>query len=482
MKNKSIIAIITCLIMIFCLSQILYARVSSTDPVTTSGGEVTITLKSSEKIYACKVKLADAGGLTFVSATSSEGQANGQEINGANASGFNTIGTYTFKVPEVTKDTKYTVKFNVSVSTDGEKFEDVVNSSTVTVKAKESAPAETEPAKKSNNANLSTLGVTPKEYDFSGFKKDKTEYTLPEAIPSTVNKLNVLYKTEDSKAKAEVSGNTNLKAGTNTIVIKVTAEDGTTKEYTIKLTKLAEDEEKPGNVLDDADEIYLTKLEIDGIELSPDFDAQTLSYKAILNEDKDEVKINAIANNPNAKVTISGNKDLKDGENTITIIVTLDGKVEQKVYQIILTKDTEIETLASENNESNSANNDSSGIERYILVGAAIIVFIILVISILIVLIRREKRKLQEYADEYDDDYDDEDEIEEVPPLKSRLYNQDAETDDYKKTIDEINAQTQSIFYKESKNKKQIEEYDEDNDDDDDDYIKERKRRRRGKH
>ena len=482
MKNRLVRISIICLIMILVLTSNLYARVSSTDPTTTSGGEVTITLKSAETIYACKVKLNDSNGLTFVSATSSAGQVNGKEINGASTSGFNTIGTYKFKVPEVTKDTKYTVKFDVSVSKDGETYENVVNSSTVTVKAKEtSKPSETttnqEPSTKtdttkSSNANLSTLGVTPKEYDFTGFAKTKTEYSV--TVPSSVDKLNVLYKTEDSKAKAVVTGNTDLKVGSdNNIVIKVTAEDGTTKEYTIKVTKLAEDEEKPGNVIDDGTELFLTKLEIEGIELSPEFDQKTLFYKAILNEDKDEVTVNAVANNEKAKVTISGNKNLKDGENTISIIVSLDGKVEQKVYQITLNKNLETE---SESETTTTGSTEVKGgmignVERYIVVGIALIIFIILVIIVLICLIRREKKREVKYREE-----DDDDEIEVVPPLKTRLYNQDNNEEDYRKTIEEINAQTQSIFHKDEEVEGQSVEYE-----DDDDYLKE-KRRGKGKH
>ena len=378
-----------------------------------------------------------------------------------------------------------TAKITVTAENVGDTDEKDVTGSkevSVTVKAKEtSKPSETttnqEPSTKtdttkSSNANLSTLGVTPKEYDFTGFAKTKTEYSV--TVPSSVDKLNVLYKTEDSKAKAVVTGNTDLKVGSdNNIVIKVTAEDGTTKEYTIKVTKLAEDEEKPGNVIDDGTELFLTKLEIEGIELSPEFDQKTLFYKAILNEDKDEVTVNAVANNEKAKVTISGNKNLKDGENTISIIVSLDGKVEQKVYQITLNKNLETE---SESETTTTGSTEVKGamignVERYIVVGIALIIFIILVIIVLICLIRREKKREVKYREE-----DDDDEIEVVPPLKTRLYNQDDNEEDYRKTIEEINAQTQSIFHKDEEVEGQSVEYE-----DDDDYFKE-KRRGKGKH
>jgi len=136
-KDKLTRILILLLIIIHGLMINSYAIVSSTDQSTISGGEVTITLKSSETIYAYKVSIADEGGLTFINATSAEGQVNGKIINGAKAKGFNDIGTYKFKTPEVTEDTTYIVKFNVLISKDGETYENVVNSSKVTVKAKD---------------------------------------------------------------------------------------------------------------------------------------------------------------------------------------------------------------------------------------------------------------------------------------------------------------------------------------------------------
>ena len=210
-------------------------------------------------------------------------------------------------------------------------------------------------------------------------------------------------------------------------------------------------------------------MEIEGLELSPEFDQKTLSYKATLKEDLDEVKINAIANNEKAKVTISGNKNLKDGENTISIIVSLDGKVEQKVYQITLNKN--LETESESETETTGATEVKGGmignVERYIVVGIGLIVFIILVILLLIYLIKKEikKEQIKKTQENREDNIED-----------TKLYNQDEDTEDYRKTIEEINAQTQSIFHKEEEIEGQSVEYD-----DDDDYLKE-KRKGKGRH
>lgn len=261
--------------------------------------------------------------------------------------------------------------------------------------------------KKSNNANLKTLGVTPKQYDFSGFSKNKTEYSV--TVPANVNSLTVVAKAEDSKAKVNVSGNSGFETGSNNkITIKVTAEDGTTKTYTIKVTKLATEEEKPGNLIDE--ELYLNSLSITGIELSPAFSKDVFSYTATLNDESiNEVTVNAKANNSKAKVEITGNKNLLIGENTINIVLTLDGKTEQVVYQIVLNKigNTEEETIETNIEVPTQYTNDSK-IKLYILIPILVVILIIVAIVVLIVLIVKENKKLategNDNIDKQDDD------------------------------------------------------------------------------
>ncbi len=261
--------------------------------------------------------------------------------------------------------------------------------------------------KKSNNANLKTLGVTPKQYDFSGFSKNKTEYSV--TVPANVNSLTVVAKAEDSKAKVNVSGNSGFETGSNNkITIKVTAEDGTTKTYTIKVTKLATEEEKPGNLIDE--ELYLNSLSITGIELSPAFSKDVFSYTATLNDESiNEVTVNAKANNSKAKVEITGNKNLVNGENTINIVLTLDGETEQVVYQIVLNKigNTEEETIETNIEAPTQYTNDSK-IKLYILIPILVVILIIVAIVVLIVLIVKENKKLategNDNIDKQDDD------------------------------------------------------------------------------
>lgn len=309
---------------------------------------------------------------------------------------------------------------------------------------------------KSSNANLKTLGVTPKEYDFTGFKKDKTSYSV--TIPSNVNTLKVLYKTEDSKAKVKVTGNSGFETGSNNeIKVVVTAEDGkTTKTYIIKVTKLATEEEKPGNVIDDEKGLYLETLEIEGLELTPAFEKDVFSYQVTLKDkDKNYVTVHAEANQEKADIEISGNYNLQEGDNTINIVVTLEGSVEQKVYQIILTKESPEETAISENDkvEETKESTESAGVlgslKKYLGMIIGVIVFIIIAVIALIIKLKRDNDRLEQ----------EEDEIEPTPEKASQEYNVFQDNDEMKEeekekeieTEKEIKEQTQEIFKKKGK-------------------------------
>ena len=357
--------------------------------------------------------------------------------------------------PEDNKDTTQTDKDTTST----DKGSTTTNKDTTTTTEK--------PKEKSNNAYLSTLGVTPKEYDFTGFKKGTTSYSV--TVPSNVDSLKVLYKTADSNATVKVTGNSGFEVGSeNKITIKVTAEDGkTTKTYTIKVTKLAEEEEKPGNVIEDEEGIYLTSLELEGIEISPKFAKDTYSYTATLDDaNVTEIKVKAKANKEDANIEISGNTELVDGENTINILVTLDGSEEQTVYQVILTK-AEKEVVGTTNAENNNSENNGTltdlvgNLKKYVVIGAAIVIFIIIAIIVLIILLRRENRKIndeetenEEYnvykndANEFDNKKSEADNFIEslYRQRNGNLYNEEELDVEVKQTIEEINRETDKIF------------------------------------
>ena len=267
---------------------------------------------------------------------------------------------------------------------------------------------------KSTNAYLSTLGVRLSEsdasklgvnvsaYDFSGFKKATLTYSV--TVPYEVDSLKVSYKAAHSGATVNVTGNSGFEVGSNNAIkVVVTAEDGkTTKTYTIKVTKLAEEEEKPGNLIEDEEEgLYLTSLSIEGIDISPEFSKDTYAYTATLSKNLTEVEVKAEANKENASIEILGNTDLVVGENTINIVVKQEGSTTQTVYQINLTKEAIAVTTTGEDTDFMSSL--ISNIKNYVVIAVIVVVLVIAAVIILIVLLVKENKKSKN--EETDEEY-----------------------------------------------------------------------------
>ena len=126
------------------------------------------------------------------------------------------------------------------------------------------------PATYSSEAALASLKVSPGQLS-PAFSPDVMSYTVN--VGGDVDKIAVSADAKDAKAKTKVTGGSGLKTGANTVVCKVTAEDGqTVKSYTITVNK-SESSEVPAT---EAGEAVVTgsavvgelKADIDGVEYS----------------------------------------------------------------------------------------------------------------------------------------------------------------------------------------------------------------------
>ena len=169
------------------------ASILSTDKEVNSGdGNVTITVTSTKLLGTYKLEITDTAGLELVSASGGVVSADNKTITGSSTEGITTLGNFTFKVPTVSQDTTFNIKFHASIlqTPNEEPIDDEDNIAVVKVKAPEaqtpSTPAtepeqpstsdNTEPAEpeqpteqeKSSEARLSNLGIRPN--DFTGFK------------------------------------------------------------------------------------------------------------------------------------------------------------------------------------------------------------------------------------------------------------------------------------------------------------------------
>ena len=178
----------------------------------------------------------------------------------------------------------------------------------VTKKAKEAKPNSTTVTKKSNDNYLKELSTTSGDLS-PVFSKTVSNYSI--TIPYDTNKLDLKAIASDSKAKVTITGNSNLKVGNSVIEIEVTAEDGSSRSYTINVTKKSQ-----------ASNNKLTDIIVDGGDINIKFDPEKYEYNITLDEGTKSLDIKSLIDNPNAKVEVTGNKDLKDGNNVILIKVT----------------------------------------------------------------------------------------------------------------------------------------------------------------
>lgn len=95
-------------------------------------------------------------------------------------------------------------------------------------------------------------------------------------------------------------------------------------------------------VADNNSELAIMRLEIEGI--SPEFEPNVYDYYITTVEDIKNIKVTAIPKNKDATVTITGNDNLKNGENVIKIQVQSKDKSSTSNYNIFLTKTKNKET------------------------------------------------------------------------------------------------------------------------------------------
>ena len=192
-----------------------------------------------------------------------------------------------------------------------------------------------EPAKSSDKA-LKTLEITPEGLD-PEFDPETTTYTL--TVGPDVEKLDIKAAPNDENAKVEITGNDALQPGDNVVKITVTAQDETTRIYNINVKK------------QETVKLGLASIKINGYTLSPKFSTGVYEYKVnVLDPSVTKIDISAEANNEDAKVEISGNSNLQNGENTIVITVTSQDGTEKVVYQIYVNKSSMAGTTNNKDN------------------------------------------------------------------------------------------------------------------------------------
>lgn len=299
----------------------------------------------------------------------------------------------------------------------------------------------------SSNANLINLGIRP--HDFSGFRSATTSYSV--TVPADTENVEVYAEAQDSNATVTGTGTVNLQEGENTVNVVVTAEDGTTKTYTIIITR--ETAEDTGENTEIIEGEGLASLSIQNIEISPKFETDVYEYTAKYIGEDTSLQIEANPTNEEYQVEIVGNEDLKEGENLITILVSDSNGNNVATYQITVNKSlVDEEALAREQAEQEQ--------KQRMIIGAVIAVVVVIAIIVFVIIRRRRNRA---FAEEYsgvpfygmnkdDDDVNDED-FEETPKaLKNKRKFIEEEKDDGQDNNLNDNYDTNEDFEDEKEN------------------------------
>ena len=245
-------------------------------------------------------------------------------------------------------------------------------------------------SKESSNANLSNLGIRPN--DFSGFTPGTTTYNV--TVPEDIESVEVYATAQDSSATVSGTGTKTLEYGANALSVTVTAEDGTTKTYTINVTREETEQEEEEQPEEDTEvKNGLSNITIGDLELTPSFATDVYEYTVKYIGEDTSLDIQAVATDPNYTVEILGNEELKEGENIITILVSDEEGNNVATYQLTVNKSLiDEEALAREEEERQQQEQR----KMFMIVGGVVVLILIIIIVIII-----KRRRSRTYAEEF---------------------------------------------------------------------------------
>ena len=409
-KYKSVICIILILAVIVVLSPISKAAgltISFSQSTANVGDNVTVTVTGSG--ITGSVNLSVSGNATLSQNTVWVENGSASVNATINGTGDIRITATAASMADSTTAAEYTGSTGGTITVANTSSS---GSSSSSSSSTESTPrATTTTSQESSNANLSNLGIRPN--DFSGFRPGTTTYNV--TVPADVESVEVYATAQDSGATISGTGSRTLQNGANALNVTVTAEDGTTKTYTINVTREGEETTDEEDQAEENTETVngLSNITIGNLELNPGFSPDTYEYTVDYIGEDTSLDIQTVATDPSYTVEVLGNEELKEGENTITILVTDEEGNNVATYQVTVNKSlVDEEALARE-----EAERQQQEQRRMLMIAGGIILLIIIIVIIIIIKRRRNRMYAEEFSgvpfagmnnDEEDlyDDYD----------------------------------------------------------------------------
>lgn len=373
-------------------SESATANVSGTGKKTLKYGEnkftITVTAENGiKKTYNIKVYRVDSRDKTN---TLSSLSIDGYNLNPT----FNKNTTsYTLKV----KENVTSIKVNAKLESDKSSFvsgygpRDVnlkYGENTIVIQVKSEAESikkytikVTREDSRSSNNYLKSLNVSAGDFKF-----DKKTLNYSFSVSNDTTSIKVIAASEDNKSKIDGAKTYDLKEGINKIVISVTAENGSTRKYTLQVTRIVKEIKKEVNN-------KLESLDIENYQIS--FDPENTIYNLTI-DNETELKINFKTQDSTSSAIINGNNNLKNGS-TIKVTVTgVDGST--KDYIINISKNEEVKKEEN-NNEEKKDNNVvviNENRKKQIIIGVTS--FIVIVICIILIAVINIKKSIKKRA------------------------------------------------------------------------------------
>lgn len=235
-----------------------------------------------------------------------------------------TYGTNTFKIV-VTAENETTTTYTVNVS---------------------------RPDTRSVNNYLSTLTVAGAPFDFV---QTTTDYTV--IVPNATKSVEIAATAADTTSKITGIGSKDLSVYSNTVSVVVTAENGETRTYKLKIIR----RDEKGHVSSSESELHrLTALSIEGVD---DFAFDPDTYEYDIDVDNAITQLNFTATTEDSGDTWSAQAvSLAVGENTVVVSV-LDNGALVNSYTFTATRDEAYVTFDSFARKLAKATGDSITVE-----------------------------------------------------------------------------------------------------------------------
>ncbi len=177
----------------------------------------------------------------------------------------------------------------------------------------------------SDNCDLASLTVSNATIS-PAFSAGTTSYTA--SVPYSVSSLELTAEAAHAGAKVSVNNPTLTPGGTTNVRVTVTAENGATKEYTIRVTRAQDPNYVKSSNAD------LSALSVEGFLLSPAFSQDVTRYFVWLPYEQETISIVADVADQLASIDVADYEELAPGKATdIAVTVTAEDGTE-KVYTL----------------------------------------------------------------------------------------------------------------------------------------------------